>query len=151
MYMTNRAWQRALNEELQQHGVTFRQFQVLAWLALDGDLTQTELAERMEVEGATVVGVLDRMERDGWIARCPDPHDRRKNLIRPTPQVEPVWDEMAACARRVRRRAVEGLSESQIQQLRDLLGKRQENLRIPEKAAPRNPRKRPTSVPTSSR
>jgi MarR family transcriptional regulator for hemolysin len=146
--LTNRAFQRAVNEELKRLGVTFQQFQVLAWLALEGDLTQSGLAERLEVEGATLVGILDRMERDGWIVRCPDPKDRRKNWIRPTTQVEPTWNRMVRCLRLVRRRAVTGLSPEQVQQLRHLLGRVQENLRLPDKPAGRS---RSTPTPASSR
>lgn len=109
--------------------MTFRQFQVLGWLAHDGDLTQSELAERMEIEAATVVGIIDRMERDGWIARCADPRDRRKNVIRPTPQVEPIWKEMVGCLKQVRSRAVAGLNADELKQLWALLGKIQHNVR----------------------
>jgi MarR family transcriptional regulator for hemolysin len=129
VYLTNRAFQRAVNEELQKLNVTFRQMQVLAWLALDGELTQRELAARMEVEGATIVGIIDSMERKGWIARCPDPADRRKNVIRPTPQVEPVWTQMLDIIQRVRRRAFAGMSEDELNTLRRLLRRIQDNLR----------------------
>src|SRR5438309_7039654 len=77
---------RALNEELAAHGITFRQWEVLALLSLKGEQSQSELAERMRIEAPTLVGVLDRMERDGWILRALDATDRRKKLIRPTAQ-----------------------------------------------------------------
>src|SRR5438876_4160158 len=91
---------RALNEELAAHGITFRQWEVLAMLSLSGEQSQCELAERMRIEAPTLVGVLDRMERDGWIQRIPDESDRRRKLVRPTPQVEPVWNKMIECAKR---------------------------------------------------
>lgn len=137
IWLTSRIWQRAVNDELKQHGLTMRQLQLLAWLAYEGDLTQAELADRLEVEAATIVGILDRMERDGWIARCPDPHDRRKNVVRPTPQVEPVWNAMVRCLRRVRRQAVTGISPAELEQLRNLLGRIQENLQAMERVGGR--------------
>lgn len=127
--LTAHAFQRALNEELTRHGITFRQWQVLVWLARDGELTQSELADRMRIEAPTLVGILDRMERDGWIARHSCPSDRRKKLIQPTERVEPVWSKMVQCARKVRRRAVAGLDESQLQQLKTVLSLMQHNLR----------------------
>ena len=127
--MTAHVLQRALNEELALHGITFRQWQVLAWLALEGELAQSELAERMDIEPPTLVGVLDRMERDGWISRNECPTDRRKKLVRPTERVEPVWSKMVACARKVRAQAVRGMDDSQVTQLKELLSAMQRNLR----------------------
>ncbi|MFN4259307.1 MAG: MarR family winged helix-turn-helix transcriptional regulator [Gemmataceae bacterium] len=128
--MTSNLWERALNDELTPLGITYRQWQVLGWLALDGDLTQAQLAERMRVEAPTLVGILDRMERDGWIARHPSATDRRKKLIRPTPQVQPIWSEIVAAAHRVRARAIEGIDPAQLRTVQHVLATIQANLRV---------------------
>ena len=73
-----------INEEFAGMGITHRQWEVLAWISYLGELSQTELAEKMGIEVPTLVGVLDRMERDGWIQRIPSETDRRKKLIRVT-------------------------------------------------------------------
>jgi MarR family transcriptional regulator, transcriptional regulator for hemolysin len=133
--LTAHAMQKALNEELAPHGVTYRQWQVLAWLALDGALSQAELAERMDIEPATLVSVLARMERDGWVSREDDPLDRRKRLVRPTEQVKPVWEQGIACARRVREQATRGLDPDEVEQLKVLLAKMRGNLQVETLAA----------------
>lgn len=125
---TWQVYQRALNEELAPQGVTFRQCQVLGYLALEGALSQCQLADRMRIEPPTLVGILDRMERDGWIERRPCPKDRRRKIIRPSAAAAPVWSKIVACARRVRTRAVEGLGPRQQATLRKLLLQVQENL-----------------------
>ncbi|MBW8885834.1 MAG: MarR family transcriptional regulator [Planctomycetia bacterium] len=79
----SQVFQRTFNEELAPQGVTFRQAQVLGCLALEGRLSQTDLADRMRIEPPTLVGILDRMERDGWIRRSGDTADRRRKLIEP--------------------------------------------------------------------
>ncbi len=122
------AFQRAFNEELAPQGVTYRQAQVLGCLALEGRLSQTDLAERMRIEPPTLVGILDRMERDVWIRRDGDKTDRRRKLIQPTPAAKPVWTKIVATARRVRTRATRGLSAAQLGQLKKLLGQLQANL-----------------------
>jgi len=119
---------RAMNEELAAHGITYRQWETLAWVSLAGELSQSELAERMSIEAPTLVGVLDRMERDGWIQRVPAENDRRKKLIRPTERVEPLWAKMVDCAHRVRARAVKGIAPDQLLQLRDVLAQIRSNL-----------------------
>lgn len=122
------ALQRAFNEELAPQGVTYRQAQVLGCLALEGQLSQTDLAERMRIEPPTLVGILDRMERDGWIRRDGDKTDRRRKFIQPTPAAKPVWTKIVAAAKRVRTRASAGLSAAQLAQLKKLLGMVQANL-----------------------
>ena len=129
MVTTAHALERALNEELARHGITFRQWQVLAWLAHEGELAQSELADRMQVQAPTLVGILDRMERDGWIVREACSSDRRKKIVRPTPRVEPVWSKMVACAREVRSRATQGIESEQLEQVMEVLGAIQVNLR----------------------
>jgi len=125
------AFQRALNEELAPHGVTFRQAQVLAWLALEGELSQNELAAKMLIEPPTLVGILDRMERDGWISRVTCPADRRKKLVAINRVAEQVWEKIVACAKRVRARAVDGLSPEEIETLKQLVRRIQHNLSEP--------------------
>lgn len=126
--MASHALQRALNDEVRPHGITSRQCQVLGFLALDGPLSQSALAERMGIEPPTLVGILDRMERSGWIERRPCPDDRRKKLIWIMPAAEPVWAKIVSCAKEVRRRATDGLSPAELAMLKQLLHRVRRNL-----------------------
>jgi MarR family transcriptional regulator, transcriptional regulator for hemolysin len=128
--LTTQAYHRAVCDELAPHGITYRQLQVICWLKTEGDLSQTELAAKMLVEPPTLVGILDRMERDGWITRHNCPSDRRKKLIRVNSAVEPVWDTIMSYAARVRARATEGLSEEQKEILMGFLQHIQSNLEV---------------------
>ncbi|MFJ8158089.1 MarR family winged helix-turn-helix transcriptional regulator [Streptomyces sp. NPDC094468] len=47
-----------------------------------GPLSPTALAQRAGLHAATTTGVLDRLERAGWVARDRDPADRRGLLVR---------------------------------------------------------------------
>lgn len=126
--LTSRAFERALNDELAPHGITYPQWQVLGWLAFEGELSQSELAQRMRVEAPTLVGILDRMERDGWIARQSSPSDRRKKIVRPMPKVQPVWQRILDACHRVRARALHGLQPDEIEQVKQTLERIRENL-----------------------
>ena len=129
------AMQQATNEELAKHGITYRQFQVLAWLAHDGEeLSQAELASRMAIEPPTLVGLLDRMEQQGWITRVSFPGDRRKKLVRPAPAAVAVWETMVQALLRVRARATARLTPEQVDSLRDMLKTIHETVTAP--AAP---------------
>jgi MarR family transcriptional regulator for hemolysin len=141
--ITTQAYHRAVSEELAPHGITYRQSMVLGWLALEQELSQTQLAARMMVEPPTLVGILDRMERDGWISRHNCPLDRRKNLIRANDAAIPVWGKIVECAMRVRQRATTGLNDRQLATLKRLLRRIGQNLKTAENAND-SPSQRPT-------
>lgn len=121
MVLASQAFQKVLNNELAPHGLTFRQCQVLGWLVLKGPLPQVELANHMMIEPATLVGVLDRMERENWITRTVSESDRRRKKIQVNPEARTIWKQAVRCARRVRARAVEGLTERQASELKKTL------------------------------
>jgi len=129
--VTTQLYHRALQAELAPHGITFRQAQVLGWLAVDGELSQSELACKMMVEPPTIVGILDRMERDGLILRRHCTNDRRKKWITSTPKAEPMWEQIIECAQRVRQQSTDGFTDRQKTTLKNLLTRVHENLSIP--------------------
>ena len=51
-------------------------------LAREGPLSPSALARLMHLHPATMTGVLDRLEKSGWIGRERDQSDRRAVLIR---------------------------------------------------------------------
>jgi MarR family transcriptional regulator for hemolysin len=140
--ITSHAFERALNDELTPHGITYRQWQVLGWLALEGELSQVALAERMRIEPPTLVGILDRMEKAGWIRRRGCTDDRRRKLVSPTPSAKPIWAKVVECARRVRSESAAGLSAEELSQLKASLEKIRANLaarnqgKVPAESAP---------------
>ncbi|HVV09819.1 MarR family transcriptional regulator [Amycolatopsis sp.] len=50
-----------------------------------GPLGPSALARLAGLHPATITGILDRLERDGWVARDRDPEDRRAVLVRALP------------------------------------------------------------------
>lgn len=126
--MTHQSYMRLFNEMLAPHGITFRQAQLLGMLALDGPLSQTELAARMLIEPPSLVGILDRAEEAGLIERRSCSEDRRRKLVHPLPAADKVWERIAQCGREIRRQAVAGLSDDEVKTLRYLLEKVRENV-----------------------
>ncbi len=49
---------------------------------LRGPLSPSALARYAGLHPATITGILDRLERGGWVARDRDPSDRRAVLVR---------------------------------------------------------------------
>ena len=54
-------------------------------LRADGPLTAGRIAELSGLSTGAVTGVIDRLERAGYVRRVRDPHDRRKVLVEVTP------------------------------------------------------------------
>ena len=51
-------------------------------IARHGPLSPSALARRAGLHPATMTGILDRLERGGWVARERDPSDRRAVVVR---------------------------------------------------------------------
>jgi len=51
-------------------------------IARYGPLSPSSLAHRAGIHPATVTGILDRLERGGWVVRERDPSDRRAVTVR---------------------------------------------------------------------
>jgi MarR family transcriptional regulator for hemolysin len=128
VHMCAHRFELLMNATLTDEGISYRQMQVLAWLALEGDQSQADLARCMGVEPPTVVSVIDRMERDGLIERKSCPDDRRKRIITPTEKALPMWERIVGCGKRANQRATKGLSKSETATLRSLLERVHTNL-----------------------
>jgi MarR family transcriptional regulator for hemolysin len=77
-----RQWRHALDRELARAGLSDASWAPLIHLAAGGDnISQTELAERVGVDGSSLVRLIDLLEQRGLIARRIDPSDRRARRI----------------------------------------------------------------------
>lgn len=121
LLLAQQAYARQFNARLAPHGITYRQMQVLGWLAIEGELTQADLAARMMIEPPSLVGVLDRMESSGWIARRACPDDRRKKWIVARPAAQQAWKKIVSCGKDLREQATNGLTKAEIAKLRKML------------------------------
>ena len=105
-----RAWFDARAQEL---GLTRAQWRVLIQLSAREGASQRELAEILEIDTVTLGRHIDRLERDNWLERRPDPDDRRVWRLHLTPAARPTLDEMEALAIQLQEDAVAGLSQDE--------------------------------------
>ncbi|VVC05396.1 Transcriptional regulator SlyA [uncultured archaeon] len=124
-----KTFQKALDSELRKNvGVTISQWRVVAILILHTGLTQKEIADKVGIEGATLVPVIDKMEKEGLLKRRPDSKDRRVNRIYITPKADSLWNSMTECALRIRKVSTRDISEGQIKTTLETLRKISKNL-----------------------
>ncbi|UCD69531.1 MAG: MarR family transcriptional regulator [Betaproteobacteria bacterium] len=94
-------------------GLTRSQWWVLTHLYRNDGVTQTELADMLEIEKPTLGRLLDRLESNGWIRREEHTDDRRAKRVFLTDEVEPAMKAMREAAAELRRDALAGLSREQ--------------------------------------
>lgn len=77
--------------------VTLPQFDVLSELEHAGEaLTMSQLSNNLMVSNGNVTGVVDRLERDGYVRRAASPTDRRVQYIELTDHGVNAFREMAS-------------------------------------------------------
>jgi MarR family transcriptional regulator for hemolysin len=130
--MTSHAFRRTLSARLAEEGITLRQWEVLAWLACDGEVSQSELAECLGIEPHTLAGVVRRMERDGWLRRTSCADDRRRNRLVPTERGEEVWRRALQHCHAIREQAVAGFTPAELSLLKKLCAEIRANLAVPD-------------------
>ena len=81
----------------QEFSVTLPQFDVLSELERAGrKMTMSELSRELMVSNGNVTGVIDRLEKSGFVTRTRADHDRRVQYIELTPKGHNEWEGMAA-------------------------------------------------------
>lgn len=127
-----RLMRTAFDRRVKALGLTRSQWWVLNHLFRNDGATQSELAEILEVEKATLGRLLDRMEQKGWVRREGHAGDRRAKRVFLTKEVEPAIKTMRTAAADMRRDALAGLSTVQQEQFVDTLLAIKANLSRPE-------------------
>jgi DNA-binding MarR family transcriptional regulator len=85
MRQTSRLFMRLLERRIARHGITIGMWFFLRALWEEDNLTQAELSDRVGVVGATTVSAVERLEREGWIARRRSEIDKRAIHVSLTP------------------------------------------------------------------
>ena len=91
-------------------------------------LPPNEIAERLIISRATITGLLDSLERKGYVRRMPHSSDRRMLLIEPTESGRNVAHEFRLVVHRQQKAWLAALTESEQGQLVDTLHRLQSTL-----------------------
>jgi MarR family transcriptional regulator, transcriptional regulator for hemolysin len=113
MHWGGRLLRRLADRRLKPLGLSSAHLPVINALAQTEPLSQKALAEIAAIEQPTMAAMLARMERDGVIARQPDPEDRRSVLFSLTPATRRQLGAVRAAVEAVNREALRGLPADQ--------------------------------------
>lgn len=116
LFGTARAWRTKLDQRLRPLGLSQGKWRTLMHLSQGGnELTQKEIAERMGIEGATLAGLLDRLENDGWVERRDSARDRRCKTVHLQRRSKAVLDKIFNTAHDLRGELIEDISERDLE------------------------------------
>lgn len=105
-----RLWRRMTRAVTQRFGIAEAGAAPLLWIGRLGEgVRQNALAERIGVEGASLVRVLDDLSAQGLVTRRPDPTDRRANALYLTDRGRLVTAEVEEELKSLRKRVLGSL------------------------------------------
>jgi DNA-binding MarR family transcriptional regulator len=81
---TQRSFLLNLSKELNKGNVSFPQFFLLGYLANEDFLTMTDISKKMGHSTAAATGLVDRLEKLGYVQRLHASDDRRKVMVQIT-------------------------------------------------------------------
>jgi DNA-binding MarR family transcriptional regulator len=131
IYHTAAQIRKAATVFLQKYDLTDVQFNVMMLLHYQGEaegLTQVELSRMMLVNRANVTALVDRMEKNGLVARNADPHDRRSHVIRMTKRGLALLEKVDPAYMQMVKETVSPLSLKEVDQMIGMLEKLREHL-----------------------
>jgi MarR family transcriptional regulator, transcriptional regulator for hemolysin len=104
LHGTARAWRQAVDRRLKYLGVSQASWMTIAFAAkARSPLSQSELADQLAVEGATMVAMIDRLVKAGLVVREPSTTDRRIKRVVVTAEGYRLYDRVKAEAEAVRK------------------------------------------------
>lgn len=102
---------------LKKHNLTFQQSKIIAFLANNNKKTsQKEIENFLQVSHPTVVGIVSRMEQNGFLQTAIDPTDKRNKIVYLTKKALAKWEELKFTIEQNEKNMVKGLTQKQIQQ-----------------------------------
>ena len=95
LHSTSRSWRQAVDRRLKYLGVSQASWMTIAIAAkARSPLSQSELADKLGVEGATMVAMIDRLVKAGLVIREASTTDRRVKRIVLTPAGTKIYEKV---------------------------------------------------------
>lgn len=132
-FIINRIGRSLINvidhELRRKFNITFGQWKVLIIIANSHQgLTQKDIADKLVLEGPTLIPILDKLEKDGFVVRKTDTKDRRINRIYLTQRADGFLNDTIECVTQIKKVCLNDLSENEISITKNTLEKMWYNL-----------------------
>jgi len=114
---------RHYRDRIAEFNLTHSQFFILAQVIEMEGATPSQLAEKTFTDRATVTGLIDRLERDGWVERRPGRGDRRTLRIYLSEKAKEHRDSFIALFNEINGSFIQRFTPNEWKQLQKLLSK----------------------------
>ena len=122
LHGTARAWRQAIDRRLKYLGVSQAGWLTIAVAAKAREpLSQSELADKLAVEGATMVAMVDRLVKAGLVKREPSATDRRIKRVVVTEAGYRLFDAVKTEAAAVRKELLSKLDPRKLEAATEVL------------------------------
>jgi len=122
LHTTARSWRQALDRRLKDLGVGQASWMAIAVIAKSArPLSQTELAHQLAVEDPTMVAMIDRLVKAGFVLRQPSQTDRRVKLVVLTEQGHALFAKVKVEANAFRHTLLHHIDEDKLLAATELL------------------------------
>lgn len=128
MHDVSRLRRKVFDEQMKPEGVTRSQWWVMAHLSRHDGMSQSELADRLDIGRAALGGLVDRLETLGLVRRGADARDRRAKLVFLTAAGSDMIERMRAKSDHMSEAILQGLDKAQRHELADMLALIKRNL-----------------------
>ena len=126
IFLISRVYTRCmitLKKLLQQEGlnVTPKQVMLLHYLQNNNGCSLTELSRGVMLENSTITGLINRLEKSGYVERRNDPKDRRTYCIYFTDKGRLVASRSLPIIKKINEMIKEGYSEKEIEAFKKVM------------------------------
>src|ERR1700750_536612 len=105
------------DKEAARFGITRAQWAVLAKVERNEGMTQTELAEQMEMQPITLTRLIDKLCESDWIERRGDENDRRVNRLYLRKAARPLLGKLSGLRSEITTTALDGINPADAHRL----------------------------------
>ena len=103
-------------------GLSATELLAMDLVSRQGQMTAGQLATELQLTTGAITGLVDRLQKAGYVRRVADPDDRRRVFVRATAKEARVGELYRPLAAGLRR-AIEGYSEQELAMLTEFIGK----------------------------
>ena len=107
-----------------KHGLTYSQVHVLSFVqACGGSATQKEIEIYLDVSHPTIVGLVSRLEKSGFVTSHVDENNRRNKIVCVTKKAQQTRESLEIERQKTERRLEQALGQQEREQLMHLLSR----------------------------
>ena len=115
LHSTSRSWRQAVDRRLKYLGVSQASWMTIAYAAkARSPLSQSELADKLGVEGATMVAMIDRLVKAGLVIREASTTDRRIKRVVLTPAGVSIYEKVKTEATALRKELLADMDQKKL-------------------------------------